>query len=81
MPCAAHKTVNSKVMGINAGIFLYKFQLGFPPISIGQSQIFMYHIIKSAKHVPVAPYKKEAMEILVRLRPKALSSPCTGKGE
>ena len=56
IPCAPHRTENSKVTGMKAGKFSIKEKLGLPPMFIGQSEIMKYHIPEQAAYVAVVAY-------------------------
>eukprot|EP00919_Chromeraceae_sp_WS-2016_P040905 GHVR01097683.1.p3 GENE.GHVR01097683.1~~GHVR01097683.1.p3 ORF type:complete len:106 (-),score=9.21 GHVR01097683.1:818-1135(-) len=75
MPWAAQKTENSNDTGMKAGKFSRKEKLGFPPIFIGQSDIMVYHIKKTANDKPVMAYMKDVIANRVRLIPITGSIP------
>jgi hypothetical protein len=75
IPWAAQKTENSNDIGIKAGKFSNKEKLGFPPIFIGQSEIIVYHIKKTANDNPVIANMKDVIANRVRLIPITGSIP------
>ena len=71
MPTAAQSTVNSKVIGIQAG----KAKFGLPPMFTGQSLVKTQVMKVTAVVVPIIPKRNPAVWMLVSLSPIALSNP------
>ena len=74
---AAHKTVHSNVIGINAGQLLK----GFPPTFKGKSITSIQYCMKNPPTPPTIPPRSTINGKLVRVKPIASASSSIGNGE